>query len=58
MGTEEKIQEAIDDLLGWCLICQQFTASKIKPDARERKCPKCHRNTVFGAEEALLMGEI
>lgn len=55
--TIEEIREAIDSYTGWCTHCKKFTRSMTESDAREYDCPDCGQNTVFGAEEALIMGE-
>jgi DNA-directed RNA polymerase subunit RPC12/RpoP len=50
------IEEAMSSYSGWCTECQKFTHDSCEPDAREYECPDCGQRTVFGAEEALLMG--
>lgn len=52
----EKVMEAVemDDMLGFCAECGA-EACCVEPDARNRKCEACGRNSVFGAEEFLFM---
>jgi len=54
--TDADIEEAIESYQGWCTNCQAFTHDSAEPDAREYECPDCGQRTVFGAEEALIMG--
>ncbi len=48
--------EAIEseENLGYCTTCGE-EHSCCEPDAREYKCESCGENTVFGAEELLIM---
>ena len=57
MPDIEEIQEAINNMDGWCTTCKDFTTGCCEPDARAYECELCGENTVYGAEEALLMGE-
>ena len=41
---------------GYCLECNKFTRSETEPDADQYDCPKCFKNAVVGAENALIMG--
>jgi len=43
-----------DSYTGFCTSCGK-TRPGCEPDAREYPCPKCKTNTVYGAEELLLM---
>ena len=56
--SEEDFVEAQENYLGWCSICKDFSREECEPDAREYDCPTCDNNTVYGADEALLMGLI
>lgn len=56
--SEDDFQEAQECYLGWCSICKEFSRECCEPDAREYDCPTCGNNTVYGAEEALMMGLI
>ena len=53
----EDILEAIeeDNNIGFCINCYE-EAEGVEPDAREYFCYSCEQQTVFGAEELLLMG--
>ena len=53
----EDILEAIeeDNNIGFCINCSE-EAEGVEPDAREYFCYSCERQTVFRAEELLLMG--
>jgi hypothetical protein len=55
--TLTEIEEAIQENYGWCIRCQDFTADGVDPDGCGYECPVCEESTVYGAEEALLMGE-
>ncbi|MDP3768028.1 MAG: hypothetical protein Q8S13_08430 [Dehalococcoidia bacterium] len=54
--TEADYRDAADSYLGWCRTCQEFTTDSCEPDARRYECPECGERTVYGAEEALMMG--
>lgn len=54
----EEIEEAIESNQGWCRNCQAFTHDSAEPDARGYECPDCGKKSVFGAEEALIMGTL
>lgn len=56
--TESEYIEATESNLGYCRHCREFTNDFAEPDARNYKCEECGRMSVFGAEEALLMGLI
>jgi len=55
---EDELREAIDSYQGWCTNCQAFTHDSSEPDAENYECPDCGRDTVYGAEQALLLGKI
>lgn len=52
----EEIEQAIEDHMGWCTVCKDFTTDSCEPDARKYQCEVCRDFTVYGAEEAILMG--
>jgi len=52
----EEIQEAISESWGWCTRCNEFTYEMVEPDAEGYECPACGNNTVYGAEQAVIMG--
>lgn len=54
--TESAYLEAVDCHQGYCTDCREFTHDTAEPDAEEYECPDCLHNTVYGAEQALLMG--
>jgi len=56
--TIEEIYEASSNYEGWCTSCEDFTTGCCEPDAREYECEVCGENTVYGAEEAVIMGLI
>lgn len=57
--TIEEYEDAQLKKMGWCVVCQGFTRSQTEPNAERYDCPKCNRpHTVFGAEQALLLGLI
>jgi Zn finger protein HypA/HybF involved in hydrogenase expression len=51
-------QQARNDYQGWCLNCQSFTRECTEPDAADYDCPDCDEHSVYGAEEALMLGFI
>lgn len=61
MATKVKVEdynEAVDQYLGWCPVCDDFTRDSTEPDATNYFCEICEENSVMGAENALLMGII
>ena len=42
--------------VGFCTNCGQESADNCEPDAREYHCHDCGKNSVYGAEELLVMG--
>jgi hypothetical protein len=52
----ERIIEG-DNNVGFCIACG---AEKdcVEPDARKYPCPVCEHNTVYGAEELVMMGMV
>lgn len=56
--TEKQFQRHCDNYKGYCKNCKKFTRRQTESDARGYDCPKCKKNTVYGAEEALFMGYI
>jgi hypothetical protein len=52
----EEIEDAIEDNMGWCCKCKEFTTMSVEPDARGYECDVCGCNTVVGAVEAVLIG--
>jgi hypothetical protein len=52
--TLHRIEEAIANDEGYCKSCKKWTADCVEPDARNYECPRCHKRTVYGAEEILL----
>ena len=53
---ESDYTEADESMEGWCTECAAFTTGCCEPDARRYKCDECGQRTVYGAQEALLMG--
>jgi len=56
--TEAAYRNAQELYTGWCTSCQDWTRDSTEPDAVDYDCPVCEQNTVMGAEEALIAGEI
>lgn len=56
--TEEEYAEADRTHQGFCENCGEFTNVATEPSARNNVCKNCGQPSVFGAEEALLMGLI
>ena len=55
---ESDYQYAVDNDEGFCTSCKDFTRDCCEPDACNYPCPECEQRTVYGAEEALMMGLI
>lgn len=53
MGTLEQMSE---QSMGYCPICRAWTTGCCEPDARQYPCDKCGEKSVFGAEEAVMLG--
>ena len=48
----------LDDNNGICLSCGEIHYGTCEPDARRYPCESCGKKTVYGLEEALMMGRI
>lgn len=56
--TMEQIEEAMEDgTIGFCIVCGE-EHDGIESDAREYPCEVCGTDSVYGAEEILLMGMV
>lgn len=56
--AQQEYENAARNLLGWCTTCEEFTRDCTEPDAEEYDCDQCGEDTVYGAEQALIMGLI
>lgn len=56
--SDEEYAYATNSYMGWCTACKEFTRECTEPDATEYDCDKCGQNTVMGAEQAVIEGEI
>lgn len=56
--SEDEYLEHCDSDDGVCLACGDWTAGGVEPDARNYPCDRCRARQVFGAEEALVMGNL
>lgn len=56
--TEDEYITADEENLGWCRKCNAFTSDFAEPDAENYECPDCGNDTVYGAQQALLLGLI
>lgn len=56
--TLEAVTEACESNQGWCTNCEEWTGESCEPDAAQYECPVCGHSTVYGAEEAMLLGII
>jgi hypothetical protein len=54
--SAEEFQDMCDESQGFCTTCQDFTRDTCEPDACNYDCPECMKLTVFGAEQAMMMG--
>ena len=58
--TLDRVQEAVRDSLydtsnpGFCIACGDDVEG-VEPDAHQYKCECCDKNTVYGAEELLIL---
>lgn len=52
----ESFLQASEEYEGFCTTCGDFTRGECEPDGREYECPDCGERTVYGAEEAMMMG--
>ena len=52
---EEEYLEAVNNYIGWCEHCKEFTRDGTEPDAQNYDCPQCENDSVVGAEDALMM---
>ena len=55
---ESDVVDAMENHVGWCTFCHDFTRPYTEPDAEDYDCPECGHNTVMGAENALFEGII
>ena len=56
--TSDEYLDHEDNLDGLCLNCLEWTDGGCEGDAREYECDSCGARKVYGAQEAMLMGEI
>jgi hypothetical protein len=54
--TKEDYDYAVEDNMGFCGNCEEFTHDCAEPDAQNYECPVCEQKTVYGAELAMVMG--
>jgi hypothetical protein len=52
----EQLQEAAEEMMGFCTACGEQSEENVEPDARNYKCTACGEFAVFGAEELVIMG--
>lgn len=55
---EDDYLDAVDENSGWCKSCQEFTGQFAEPDAERYDCDSCGNPTLYGAEQALILGLI
>lgn len=53
----EIIEEGMEAYLGFCIECGEEREC-CEPDAREYHCDNCETDTVYGAEELIVMGRV
>ena len=56
--SEEAYREHEDNYDGICLGCGQWSCGGVEPDAREYTCCECDLPLVYGASEAMMMGNL
>jgi len=59
MNIDELLDMAMEaceanDYIGYCIKCGAEHYG-IEPDARKYKCEECGKNTVYGAQEIIIM---
>lgn len=54
----QAIAEDDMDYSGWCIKCGDWTHDCCEPDAHKYECPECECNSVYGAEELILLGMV
>lgn len=55
--TMRKFENDSENYKGRCIECGA-TRQNCEGDARNYDCPRCRKNSVFGLEELLMMGNI
>jgi len=55
---ESELSEAIENYLGYCTNCREFTTEGIEPDAENCRCEDCGDYTIHGTDKAVLLGYI
>lgn len=55
MPSVAQFEAMIGEQEGWCVACGE-EQSGVEPDARRYTCECCGEQTVYGAEEMVLMG--
>jgi hypothetical protein len=50
----EDYDSACENYVGWCTACRGFTTDSVEPDAERYVCDVCEKQTVYGAEMALV----
>lgn len=53
----EQYRKYCFDYMGICTSCGEM-APECEPDAERYECPECGEDTVYGVEQALLLGKI
>lgn len=56
--SQADYRDAEGMMLGYCVTCGEEGGESVEPDARKYPCDRCGTNTVYGAQELLLMGLI
>ena len=54
----KKFKKMCEEYKGYCTNCKKFTRDCTEPDATGYDCPRCKKNTVMGAEQAMIEGYI
>lgn len=58
-SSAEQLDDLIENNSGYCSMCDAITVdSGVEPDAENYRCPECGNDSVFGIEQALLLGYI
>ena len=56
--STEDFRQHREDNDGYCATCEEWTGEFCEFDASGDECPDCGEFTVYGCEEALVMGLI
>lgn len=56
--SESDFQTLSEEYAGICIECGEIQDSGVEPDAHGYECNSCGKSSVYGLEEALLLGYV